>query len=40
LWDALKTDAPQDALEKEAIQIAAMVFRYLETGDRDREPKL
>ncbi len=37
LWDAIKTDAPQNELEKEAIQIAAMVFRYLETGDRYRE---
>ena len=38
LWDDIKADAPQTNLEKEAIQIAAMVFRYLETGDRYREP--
>ena len=38
LWDDIKSDAPQTNLEKEAIQIAAMVFRYLETGDRYREP--
>ncbi len=38
LWDDIKSDEPQAKLEKEAIQIAAMVFRYLETGDRYREP--
>ena len=38
LWDDIKSDASQTKLEKEAIQIAAMVFRYLETGDRYREP--
>ena len=34
LWDAIKTDAAEGELAKEAIQVAAMVFRYLETGDR------
>jgi N-acetylglucosamine kinase-like BadF-type ATPase len=34
LWDAIKDDAPHKKVEVEAIQIAAMVFRYLETGDR------
>lgn len=38
LWDDIKADAPQDKLRHEAIQVAAMVFRYLETGDRYREP--
>jgi hypothetical protein len=38
LWDDIKADAPQANIEKEAIQIAAMVFRYLETGDRYKEP--
>ena len=36
LWDNIKADGPQDELQKEAIQVAAMVFRYLETGDRYR----
>jgi hypothetical protein len=42
LWDDIKADAPQAKVEKEAIQIAAMVFRYLETGDRifhDEQPE-
>ena len=34
LWDDIKSDSPREKLEKEAIQVAAMVFRYLETGDR------
>lgn len=38
LWDAIKADKPQEDVRDEAIQIAAMVFRYLETGDRYREP--
>jgi NTP pyrophosphatase (non-canonical NTP hydrolase) len=38
LWDAIKTDAPQGEVRKEAIQVASMVFRYLETADRYREP--
>lgn len=36
LWDAIKADKPQKDVRSEAIQIAAMVFRYLETGDRYR----
>ena len=38
LWDAIKTDAPQPKVIEEAISVAAMVFRYYETGDRYREP--
>lgn len=38
LWDAIKADEPQERVRAEAIQVAAMVFRYLETGDRYREP--
>lgn len=38
LWDTIKFDNSQASLEEEAIQVAAMVFRYLETGDRNREP--
>ncbi len=34
MWDAIKKDDPQGELHKEAIQVAAMVFRYMETGDR------
>lgn len=34
LWDAIKRDEPAESVEKEAIQVAAMVLRYLETGDR------
>lgn len=37
LWDAIKADHPQEDVIKEAIQVAAMVFRYLETGDRYRK---
>lgn len=37
-WDSIKTDAAQPELEREIVQIAAMCFRYLETGDRYREP--
>lgn len=40
LWDAIKADDPQEDVRKEAIQVAAMVFRYLETGDKYREPAL
>lgn len=36
VWDAIKTDAPQDSLTAEIIQVAAMCLRYLETGDRYR----
>lgn len=38
LWDDIKSDAPQETLEKELIQVAAMCLRYFETGDRYREP--
>jgi NTP pyrophosphatase (non-canonical NTP hydrolase) len=34
LWDAIKGDEPASRVYDEAIQVAAMVFRYLETGDR------
>jgi integrase len=34
LWDAIKRDLPQDQVVHEAIQVATMIFRYLETGDR------
>jgi NTP pyrophosphatase (non-canonical NTP hydrolase) len=34
LWEAIKTDAPQSDVQLEALQVAAMVFRYLELGDR------
>lgn len=36
VWDAIKTDNALPFLEKEIIQVAAMCFRYLETGDRYR----
>jgi NTP pyrophosphatase (non-canonical NTP hydrolase) len=38
LWDAIKHDDPQAAVHAEAIQVIAMCVRYLETGDRYREP--
>jgi len=38
LWDAIKADHPQGQVVMEAIQIAALCFRYLETRDRYREP--
>lgn len=34
LWDSIKSNEPSERMEEEAIQVAAMVFRYLETGDR------
>lgn len=34
LWDAIKSDEPAERVRAEAIQVAAMVVRYLETGDR------
>jgi len=33
-WDAIKADAAGFLLEQELIQVAAMVVRFLETGDR------
>lgn len=38
LWQDIKDDAPQEALEKELVQVAAMCVRYFETRDRYREP--
>jgi hypothetical protein len=38
MWADIKSDAPQDVLEKEIVQVAAMCMRYLETRDRYREP--
>lgn len=38
VWDDIKADKPQDVLEKELVQAAAMFFRYFETRDRFREP--
>jgi NTP pyrophosphatase (non-canonical NTP hydrolase) len=37
LWDAIKADMPMEEVRAEAIQVAAMVIRYLETGDRYRD---
>lgn len=37
MWEDIKGDHESDRLEKEIIQIAAMCFRYLETGNRYRE---
>lgn len=34
LWTAIKEDRPLVEVGNEAIQVAAMVVRYLETGDR------
>lgn len=34
LWDAIKQDDSQENVRAEAIQVASMVIRYLETGDR------
>jgi hypothetical protein len=34
LWDDIKSDAPIDNVLREALQVAAMCARYLETGDR------
>jgi hypothetical protein len=38
LWDAIKEDLPQANVEHEAIQVATMVLRYMETGDKYRDP--
>lgn len=38
LWDAIKSDAHQNDVRAEAIDVMAMCIRYLETGDRYREP--
>lgn len=36
LWDDIKADAPTENVLKELAQVAAMCFRYAETGDRYR----
>ena len=36
LWEAIKADAPQEEVLAELRQVAAMCFRYAETGDRYR----
>ena len=33
-WDAIKADEPLERVAREAIQVAAMCIRYMETGDR------
>ena len=38
LWDDIKADSPQELVIRELIQVAAMCFRYYETGDRYRGP--
>lgn len=38
LWDEIKADNPQVRVRLEAIHVMAMCLRYLETGDRYREP--
>lgn len=34
LWDCVKKDSPEDDLKSEAIQVAAVIVRFLETGNR------
>lgn len=34
VWEAIRCDAEEEHVRREAIQVAAMVFRYLETGNR------
>lgn len=34
LWDAIKADEPLARVHEEAVQVAAMCIRYIETGDR------
>jgi hypothetical protein len=36
LWDAIKRDEPDMNVVAEAMEVAAMCFRYIETGDRYR----
>ncbi len=38
LWDDIKRDNPIEGLMNEAIQVAAMCVRYLETDDRYAGP--
>ena len=37
LNEAIREDAPQEHVRREVMQIAAVCFRYLETGDRYRD---
>ena len=39
VWDDVKSNAPQDQLMAEVVQVAAMCVRYAETLDRFREPE-
>jgi NTP pyrophosphatase (non-canonical NTP hydrolase) len=34
LWDAIKNDEPLARVHAEAIQVAAMVIRFIDTGER------
>lgn len=34
MWDAIKADEPLERVHEEAIQIAAMVVRFIDTGER------
>jgi NTP pyrophosphatase (non-canonical NTP hydrolase) len=34
LWDAIKTNAPNEEMYAEMVQVAAMCLRFFETGDR------
>jgi NTP pyrophosphatase (non-canonical NTP hydrolase) len=34
LWDAIKRDQPMSDVRDEALQIACVIVRFLETGDR------
>lgn len=36
LWDEIKTDAPQERVLEEIVDIAVVLFRYWQTGDRYR----
>ena len=36
-WEAIKSDAPSADVQAELVQVAAMCYRYLETGDRYRD---
>lgn len=38
LWDAIKRDEPTENVVKEAMQIACVCLRYIETGDAYRGP--
>ncbi len=37
VWEAIKRDLPQEHVLEELVQVAAMCFRYYETGDRYRD---